>query len=158
MFDTDAGFQGFNLYVYCGNHPINRIDISGADSEKLEDLDLDDDEIQERGGGGGTHGGIVKTANNSGYQFPKGGGGVSRSITVGDKTINFGHGGRHLQDTGLTTDLVENQIAHDVVTQHVPTTHSQNYYIDIQGISFTYRAMMYQTNRINIGTYFITRE
>ena len=59
MFDTDAGFQGFNLYVYCGNNPISRIDVSGTDSEKVEDVDLADDEIQERGGGGGgTHGGL----------------------------------------------------------------------------------------------------
>ena len=51
MFDTDAGFQGFNLYVYCGNNPIFRVDISGKDSEKIEDIDLDDDEIHQLGGG-----------------------------------------------------------------------------------------------------------
>ena len=60
VFDNDAGFPGFNLFVYCGNNPINRVDISGADSEKLDDLDLADDEVQERGGGGDNRGGFLR--------------------------------------------------------------------------------------------------
>ena len=36
VFDTDAGLQGFNLFVYCGNNPISRIDTSGADSEDFD--------------------------------------------------------------------------------------------------------------------------
>ena len=52
MFDTDAGFQGFNLFVYCGNNPIFRVDISGKDSEKVDDLDIVEDEVSLFGGGG----------------------------------------------------------------------------------------------------------
>ena len=44
VYDTDAGLQGYNLFIYCGNNPINRIDVSGADSTDLIDGDKDDDE------------------------------------------------------------------------------------------------------------------
>ena len=53
MFDTDAGFQGFNLYVYCGNNPVGRIDISGTDSSKIDEDDITDDEFKTYGGGNG---------------------------------------------------------------------------------------------------------
>ena len=52
MFDTDAGFQGFNLYVYCGNNPAGRIDISGTDSSKIDEDDITDDEFKTYGSGG----------------------------------------------------------------------------------------------------------
>ena len=52
MFDTDAGFQGFNLYVYCGNNPICRIDVSGTDSNKIDEDDITDDEFKTYGSGG----------------------------------------------------------------------------------------------------------
>ena len=54
VYDTDAGLQGYDLFVYCGNNPVNRIDISGADSAKIDDADIADDEASERGGGGDT--------------------------------------------------------------------------------------------------------
>ena len=50
VFDYDVGIVGRNLFAYCGNSPIFRIDISGKDSGKIDDADLADDEIQERGG------------------------------------------------------------------------------------------------------------
>lgn len=53
VFDYDAGIQGYNLFVYCGNEPIFRIDCSGTDSEKVDDLDLADDQIEEKGGASG---------------------------------------------------------------------------------------------------------
>ena len=34
VYDTDAGLQGYNLFIYCGNNPKNRIDASGFDSEE----------------------------------------------------------------------------------------------------------------------------
>ena len=58
MYDTDVGLQGYDLFAYCGSNPVNRIDTSGTTSERLDDLDLDDDQVAERGGGGnGSHGG-----------------------------------------------------------------------------------------------------
>jgi hypothetical protein len=52
VYDLDAGLQGYNLFVYCGNNPINRIDISGTDSAELDDLDAVEPELSERGGSG----------------------------------------------------------------------------------------------------------
>ena len=52
VYDLDAGLEGYNLYLYCANDPVGRIDVSGTDSEKVEDIDMDDDEIREFGGGG----------------------------------------------------------------------------------------------------------
>ena len=52
MFDTDAGFQGFNLFVYCGNNPVGRIDVSGTDSSKIDEGDITDDEFKTYGSGG----------------------------------------------------------------------------------------------------------
>ena len=51
VYDLDAGLEGYNLFPYCANDPVGRIDISGRDSEKA-DLDLDDDEICQEGAGG----------------------------------------------------------------------------------------------------------
>lgn len=62
MYDLDGGIQGYNVFLYCANNPTNRIDSSGADSDKVDDLDLIDGELCERGGsgdgfsGGGSHG------------------------------------------------------------------------------------------------------
>lgn len=96
MFDTDAGFQGFNLFVYCGNNPINRIDISGSDSEKVEDVDLDDDEVQERGGGGGgTHGGLGS------------GGSQSTGVTSGKIEIHHIVEQCQAQKSGFSQDQIQ---------------------------------------------------
>lgn len=53
VFDYDAGIQGYNLFVYCGNDPLNRIDLSGDDSYKADNGELTDDEMDSWGGGGG---------------------------------------------------------------------------------------------------------
>ena len=52
VYDLDAGLEGYNLFLYCANDPVGRIDISGTDSEKAANLDLDDDDAREYGGGG----------------------------------------------------------------------------------------------------------
>ena len=52
--------QGYNLFLYCANDPIGRIDITGTDSngDITEDLDLIDDDPKEIDGGGtGGHSG-----------------------------------------------------------------------------------------------------
>ena len=37
VFDYDVGFPGYNLYAYCGNSPVFRIDVNGRDSEPADD-------------------------------------------------------------------------------------------------------------------------
>ena len=51
VYDTDAGLQGYDLFVYCGNNPVNRIDISGADSTDIDNADITDDQVDNRENG-----------------------------------------------------------------------------------------------------------
>lgn len=66
---------------------------------------------------------------NCGYKPTKGGGGVTSSVKVGDKTVTFGHGGRHLEGTGLTVNQVNTAIANDVVTR--PAVYNRSCSVDI---------------------------
>ena len=50
VFDRDTGLQGYDLFAYCGNNPVNRIDISGADSVDFEDDGEEIDEEVPKGG------------------------------------------------------------------------------------------------------------
>ena len=45
------GVHGYNLYMYCGNNPANRIDIRGMDSITLEDADPTNDQLSEKENG-----------------------------------------------------------------------------------------------------------
>ena len=90
------------------------------------------------------------------YVPPEGGGGVTSSVKVGDKTVTFGHGGRHLEDlngTGLTINEVNDIIANDVVKKSL-TNGFNEFNIEINGNVITYRAFPLENNRIHIGTYF----
>lgn len=51
VYDTGAGLQGYNLFLYCGNNPTNRIDASGNSSIELTDADITDDQVSERESG-----------------------------------------------------------------------------------------------------------
>lgn len=57
----------------------------------------------------------VLVHNSCGYQAPKGGGGITDQIKIGNKNITFGHGGRHLAGSGLSVSQVNNMIANDVI-------------------------------------------
>ena len=72
VYDTDAGLQGFNLFLYCGNNPTNRIDASGADSNELSNgEDMLDKALLEGGGGkgGGASPGSSGGQSNSGFNI-----------------------------------------------------------------------------------------
>ena len=56
VFDLDAGLQGFNLFLYCANDPIGRIDITGTDSDKADEDQFTDEDAKKLGGGGGSGG------------------------------------------------------------------------------------------------------
>ena len=67
VYDLDTGLQGYNLFVYCGNNPVRRVDISGADSVDMIDGDEDADEpLIKDGGCGRGHRPSPPTGNPSG--------------------------------------------------------------------------------------------
>ena len=77
VYDTDAGLQGYNLFIYCGNNPKNRIDASGFDSED-DDTAFDSTPEEEAlllgsGGKGGTGYGAKGGIGDSGIGYNKGG-------------------------------------------------------------------------------------
>lgn len=73
VFDYDVGVQGYNLFTYCGNNPINRIDISGADSREIDaDEENADDEVPKGGllgGAGQGNGNPVSSGSTTIYRY-----------------------------------------------------------------------------------------
>ncbi len=73
---TGQGLLGNNMFAYCRNNPVSRIDLSGTEDVDVVDLDgnplTDDDEIAGGGGGGGsgTSGTTIGAVGNGG-QGPK---------------------------------------------------------------------------------------
>lgn len=90
------------------------------------------------------------------YSPPKGGGGITDTIQVGDTTVTFGHGGRHLVGTNLTTSQVNPVIANDVVARNLPVgTFSPTGQVSVGGQIIIYTAKVLSNVLINIGTYHI---
>ena len=122
-----------------------------ADSFRDDGEILSSDEIEGRlGGGGGGDGGGAS----AGYSYtpPPGGGGVSSTIQVGDTTVTFGHGGRHMRFADISG--LENAIAQEVVTLPPALGRSVPMNIIYSGTRFTYRYRTLGDNLINVGTYF----
>lgn len=101
---------------------------------------------------------VVCAKGDSGYKVPPGGGGISDAIQVGDTRVTFGHGGRHLDGTGLTVDQINIILAYDVVNKNLPKESGDEFGIDINGIHFKYRAYVLQDGTIKIGTYYIPKK
>ena len=89
------------------------------------------------------------------YIPPNGGGGVSDSIKVGDTTITFGHGGRHL-GMGISVSEVNSTIANDVVSRSLPMGKAVQYFdVTFGSRTIHYGAVRLTDKLINIGTYYV---
>ena len=99
---------------------------------------------------------VHNTCSANGYTTPAGGGGITDSIQVGNTTVTFGHGGRHLVGTHLTTTQVNPVIANDVVSRNLPVgsflTDGQ---VSVNGSIIIYTAKVLSDVLINVGTYHI---
>ena len=174
---TGQGLLGNNMFAYCRNNPVNRIDISGTYDLDATDGD-DDGDLNEDIGflpGGNVNSNSASNANSSapnspssnsqnaanssptGYSYsaPRGGGGVSSQIQVGGITVTFGHGGRHMDFPDISG--LENAIAHDVVNKPHPPGYYDACDITYRGSCFTYRYFVRDPALINVGTYFYKR-
>ena len=94
------------------------------------------------GGGSGT------------YTAPQGGGGITSSITVNGKTVNFGHGGRHLNGTGLDINVVNEAIANKVSTIKLGVGEFFKGQIVADGITIEFTSYGVSEGIINVGTYY----
>ncbi len=90
----------------------------------------------------------------NGYETPTGGGGVTSQIKVGDTNVTLGHGGRHLEGTGLSVDEVNNAIAQDIANIHPGTGKFYKGRIEIEGQTIEYTSYGTKNGEINIGTYY----
>lgn len=98
----------------------------------------------------------VLVHNRCSYSPPKGGGGKNATVHVDGTDVTFGHGGRHLNGTGLDVSSVNSAIAKDVVGRNLPFTKNVKYY----NMSYAGRIIRYGAKRIgeaiiNVGTYYI---
>ena len=115
----------------------------------MEAVDLDGnpmwDENDIQGGGGG----------NGQYQAPVGGGGVSSSYVVNGTTVDFGHGGRHIDTSNVDLTALEKAIAYDVVNRPPSYVNATPVYDFVYGGSPLYYSYYTRDNsRINVGTYY----
>ena len=99
-------------------------------------------------------GSAILVHNDCGYTPPNGGGGVTDRISVGNKTVEFGHGGRHLEGTGLSVNQVNQIIANDVVNKPSTMGTSMGATVNINGTEIYYRYFTRTDGLINIGSYY----
>lgn len=99
----------------------------------------------------------LKSGSNTGageYVAPCGGGGVTSTIKANGQTVNFGHGGRHLEGTGLNVDAVNQALANEVSTLNLGTGQFHKGQIIVDGITIEYTSYGVSEGIINVGTYY----
>ena len=88
------------------------------------------------------------------YQAPNGGGGITSKINVNGKKIIFGHGGRHLEGTGLNLENVNNKLAGVVSKLNLKEGQFYKGIVNIDGINIEFTSYGVSDFVTNIGTYY----
>ena len=88
------------------------------------------------------------------YTSPAGGGGITATIDANGKTVNFGHGGRHLEGTGLDVNKVNQALANKVSKLKLSQGEFFKGQIEVDGITIEFTSYGLSDNTINIGTYY----
>ena len=164
--DTYYG-DGLNLYQYCQANPIGYVDPSGHNCGTTQSRYNSDEEQHPKANAAGTYEAVTgknplkKDAGKSGsktgageYVAPSGGGGVTSTIKVNGRTVNFGHGGRHLEGTGLSVDTVNQALANEVSALNLGTGQFHKGQIIVDGITIEYTSYRVSEEIINVGTYY----
>ena len=100
--------------------------------------------------------GVGVLVHNDCYNAPKGGGGISDTVNVNGTDVTFGHGGRHLEGTGINVADVNHAIAQDVVSRGLPMANNVSYYdMEYAGRIIHYSAKRITETLINVGTYYV---
>ena len=144
------------MFAYCLNNPVMHLDLPGLFATKIDltDQDKDGDGMPDEPGGPTSSGQL--TSGNTGYQAPRGGGGVTNTYQVGDISVDFGHGGRHISSNQQSVQSIENAIANDVVNRPPSYNHASSvhgFYYD--GLSLYYSYFTRSPIHINVGTYYV---
>ena len=88
------------------------------------------------------------------YTYPNGGGGTTQTIHIGKQEIRFGHGGRHLEGTGLSSAEVNKAIAKEVSRLNIEPQQFYKGRITVNGITIEYTSFGLKNGAINVGTYY----
>lgn len=88
------------------------------------------------------------------YTPPTGGGGTTATIDVNGKTVNFGHGGRHLEGTGLDVNKVNQTLADEVSKLNLSKGEFYKGQIVVDGITIEFTSYGLGDDAINVGTYY----
>ncbi|MDE7062340.1 MAG: hypothetical protein K2O73_03740, partial [Lachnospiraceae bacterium] len=100
---------------------------------------------------------VLESGSNAGlgeYVAPSGGGGVTSIIKANGQTVNFGHGGRHLEGTDLNVDTVNQALANEVSTLNLGKGQFHKGQIIVDGITIEYTSYGVSDGVINVGTYY----
>ena len=172
---TGQGILGNNMFAYCLNNPISRVEIGGYLSEKMiDDSEIDVDHTDDPLGGGGIQGdgtrespyvggsyysgqNISSPGGSHQYTPPSGGGGASSTTTAKGVKIDFGHGGRHAEQSGYNHLDIQAAIVQDLFQfpKNVGTT--ANVVITYDGARLLYTFHYVSPYYVNVGTYFFIR-
>lgn len=90
----------------------------------------------------------------AGYLPPEGGGGSTDAVDVNGKHVTFGHGGRHINNTGLKTNQVNQHIANEVSNLNLKQGQFYKGQILIDGIMIEYTSYGVSDTVTNVGTYY----
>ena len=168
--DTYYG-DGLNLYQYCQANPVGYVDPSGhsvcpvvqnhydqyqeyrkqhpkANAADAYQSATEKKSVKKDGSESGSKTGAGE------YVAPGGGGGVTSTIKVNGRTVNFGHGGRHLEGTGLSVDTVNQALANEVSALNLGTGKFHKGQIIVDGITIEYTSYGVSEGIINVGTYY----
>ena len=140
--------DGLNLYAYCGNNPVVYYDPSGYASTSTGKACPPQGKISESVDENG------RNTSAGEYAAPSGGGGITSTIKENGKTVNFGHGGRHLEGTDLNVDAVNQALATEVSTLNLRTGQFHKGRIIVDGITIEYTSYGVAEGIINVGTYY----
>jgi hypothetical protein len=97
------------------------------------------------------------TSKSSGYEVPVGGGGTTATFNINGKTINFGHGGRHLEGLNMSVAEINAAIAQQASGYYVPVNQFAKGYITLEGKPVQFNMYGRSGDVINVGTYYFIK-
>ena len=138
-----AGLNGFGIYA-----SIKRYNSVSVDVRKVTDWGEGGNKVAEK---------VSESSSNTGegeYAAPSGGGWVTSTIKANGQTVNFGHGGRHLEGTGLNVAAVNQALENEVSTLNLGIGQFHKGQIIVDGITIEYASYGVSEGIINVGTYY----
>ena len=94
------------------------------------------------------------TNRDNNYVAPEGGGGVTSTIKINGKTVEFGHGARHLEGTNLDAGTVNKILANEVSKLNLGNGQFYKGQVNIEGTIIEYTSYGVSDDVVNVGTYY----